>query len=198
MRRADDRNRGAVVVEAALVMPILALILFGLAELGLAWRSSSNVATTARAAALSLSRDADARMADYNALSQVHAQLASGDEILSVIIYRTDGTTGDVPGACSTIAAGLASGTGGVPGLCNVYSGSYLASMTTADHDHPTCAGDADAYLCPTSRRTSFAAGDRVGVEIRIRHDWITGFLPGDGRTIADRGVAALEPELTL
>lgn len=185
-------------MEAALVVPILALILFGLAEIGLAWRSASRVATTAHAASLSLSRAADARDADFEALQRVRAELSSGDEILSVVIYRTDGTTGRPPGACTTIAAALTSGTSGVPGLCNVYSGAYLASMSVADHDDPACAGDADGYLCPTARRRDFAPADRIGIQISVRHDWITDFLPGGGRTIVDRGVAALEPGVEL
>jgi hypothetical protein len=179
-------------------MPILALILFGLAEIGMAWRSASAVATTAHAASLSLSRDADTRGADFSALQRVRAELSSSAEILSVIIYRTDGTTGRPPGACTVIASGLTSGTSGVDGLCNVYSGSYVASMSIADHDDPTCAGDADRYLCPTARRRDFAPADRIGIEISVRHGWITGFLPGGGRTIADRGVAALEPGVEM
>lgn len=186
-------------VEAAVALPLLALVLFGLTELGLVWRASNNLATATHVASLDLARTLDHRLSDHLALERVLGGL--GDEEIAtstVIIYRTGDPDGRPPSACSTIADAITAGWGGVAGVCNVYSGDYLLGMSAADFATPGCVGEPDEAFCPTTRRATFAAGERVAIEIHRRHDWVTKMLPGDGADLSDRGVAVVVPELDL
>lgn len=188
-------TRGAVAVEAALVLPILALLLFGLVELGLAWRSSNRLATSTHVASLSLSRDVEDRHADYDALSLVASSVGGSlDNVTAVVIYRTSDIDGQVPGPCAAIADTIVTDSSGVPGVCNVYAGAFLATLTPTAFTATNCIDEPDAAFCPTTRRSMFGPGDRIGVEVRLRHDWVTSYFPAGAGDMADRGVAAIEP----
>ncbi len=190
-------ERGALSIEAALAIPLLVFILFGFVEFGLAWRSSNQAAATVRAAVLEASRDPEQRTVDLHVIERIRAGLPGGalDEVEWVIVYRTDDPQGDPTAACSAAAAAVGGGTGGVVGSCNVYGGTALATLGAADFTGADCVGSPDEPFCPIGRRSVFGPGDRLGVALRFRHDWITGLLPGGGRTISDHSVTVLEPD---
>lgn len=198
MRRHRPRSRGAALVEAAILMPMLVLLFGGIVEYGMAWRASARLATVTRAGALEASRDPDRRLADLEVMQRMRSGLGGSafDSIEHLVVYRVAGTDAGVPPSCLAVAATLQAGAGGVQDLCNVYSGSFVAGATSESFASSTCGGDPDRWLCPSSRRSVFGPADRLGVAVIVRHRWVTGLLPGGGITLDDRGVAMLAPPL--
>ena len=113
------------------------------------------------------------------------------------MVYRVaPADSGAPPSACTVKADALMSGTDGVDGVCTVFHGSFVASASPADFVDPTCTLEPDVYLCPAIRENIFDADDRIGVAVKIHHDWLTGLPPGGGIDLVDNYVAYRMPGL--
>jgi hypothetical protein len=178
-------------VEAALILPILVLLFAGMVEYGMAWRTSNSVADRVGSASLALSRDYGNRTADLRVLEQIRASDTDLADVRWVIVYRTSEADGEPPAACRWVAAwSTYIGPWGIDGLCNAYPGASVATLDADDFTAPDCTGDPDVAFCPSGRDDDLAAGDRLGVAVRVRHSWLTGMIPGSGPTISDHAVA--------
>jgi hypothetical protein len=185
-------ERGAGMVEMAMVFPLLVLLVLGVFEFGMAWKSSLSVSNALRSGTRTIANAADNRDADYNGLVGLNAAMANvvGSEIEKVVVFDAS-TSGTVPTACT---AETAVGTGGIDGVCNVYTGAQLAALDPADFDGE-CSLAPDQRWCPLDREASQAEGlDYVGVYVEVRHDFQTGLF-GDGLTIKDTTIMRIEPQ---
>lgn len=193
-RRRGRGDRGASLLELALVLPMLALLAFGAIEFGLAWRDSMTVSNSLRSGARVGSNAGDDRLADFNILKQVEAAIADIDNtrIERVVIYKSTTLDGEAPQACTD-------GTSQA-GLCNVYTPAQMSALTASDFDSPTCSGDPDSNWCPMDREDRQVVGaDYLGVWVQVHRDWITGlFPPSAGLTMTDKAVMRLEPRVDL
>ena len=193
--RNEDGDRGVILVELAIMIPVLALLAVGVFEFGMGWRDNLSVANTARAGARIASSSADHRMADYDALQAIKAAIADIDstKIDYVVIYEASTSDGAPSAAC---AAGTSSSTPG--SRCNAYTAAQIDSLVPADFTGTTACdpGSPDVTYCPvTDRETNFEIGpDYLGVYLKVRHDFVTGVFPGS-ITITDNAVMRLEPE---
>lgn len=193
-RLRDRRDRGTILLEFGLVLPLVSLLAFGAIEFGLAWRDSMTVANSLRSGVRVGSNAGDDRLADYNILKQVEAAIAGIDNtrIERVVIYRSTTHGGEAPQACID----------GTPqsGICNVYTPTQMAALSESDFDSPTCAGDADAHWCPVMREDRQVVGaDYLGVWIQVHREWVTGlFPPSAGLTMTDNAVMRLEPRVDV
>jgi hypothetical protein len=121
------RDRGASLVEATLVLPILIFLLFAIIEVGGSLRSYSGVASAVRLAGRSASLAGADPLADSMILAQLARQASTIDagEIELVVIWHAAGPGDPVPPAClpaSTTTPNTASvGDDGGVGACNVY-----------------------------------------------------------------------------
>lgn len=190
-RRADER--GAVLVEFALLLPLLALMAFGIMEFGLARQDKLMVQTAARAGVRVGSAASSTSSADKELLLGVGSALndIGLDNVDWVLVYKSTTVDGTVPAVCTT-------GTPhSVSGSCNAYSGAQLGQMVagTAPATWFGCGGASlDASWCPTARESIQANGtDYLGVWISARHPMVTGFF-GSVLTLTDRAVMRLEP----
>ncbi|MDH3704888.1 MAG: pilus assembly protein [Acidimicrobiia bacterium] len=182
-------------VEFAIVTPLVALFVFGLIELGMAWRDTLTVNTAARSGARIASNLGNERLSDWETISAVQAALADidGTDIQAVIIYDAAATDGQIPTEC------LTSGGNSVAGKCNYYSPAQLQTLVEADF---TTAGSScdtsspDHYWCPLDRSTTQGTLDHVGVYIRVEYDSQTDILPWQSLTIDDSAVMRIEPRL--
>jgi hypothetical protein len=160
-----DRERGAVLVELAVVVPLLLLLVVGTIELGSAWSQRLKVETAARAGARVGSSLGTDRLADYNLLQSVRAAVTSlgTDRIRHVVVYKSTTSDGAVPPTCRT------SPPTSQTGLCNVYTGADLTGLTpSAFTGTTTCGATApDRFWCPTARQKVQHLGtDFLGVWI--------------------------------
>ena len=182
-------ERGAVLIEFTIIAPLLLLLVCGLADYGFAWRDGSNVLAAARAGARVGASSGKARSADFDILQSVKSASANVADVRYVVVYRSTAVDGAVPAQCLTFVSQA--------GLCNVYTGTQLQTLTAANFPsaNTTCAGNADAAWCPTTRSDDQVAGlDKVGVLIQAHRDWMTGVLPGTGITMNERAVMQIEP----
>ena len=189
--RTRRRQRGAVLVETAMVVPILIFLCFGIFEVGVAWRSSNELTRSVGSAIVDSGRQTDGRYSDLFAMERITASLAGTETLDWVIVYKTDDTRPEPSVDCLNDAAAIA-GTNQVrsrPDECVVFGGVFAENATTADFPSPTCTGDIDDDFCPADRDSVLTAGtDRLGLAVQVQHDWLTGFLPG-GVTLADHAV---------
>jgi Flp pilus assembly protein TadG len=191
-RRRDER--GAGMVEMALVFPILALLVLGIFEFGLAWRSSLSVSNALRSGVRTVANGGDDRLADYNGLLAIRTALDNidGAEITEIVIFDASDEDADIPPACLS---------GSVTNVCNHYSASEIAALASGQFstNGATCHSTAlDSAWCPLDDREtsqSAAAGlDYVGIYIEVEQDFQTGLF-GDGITIKDDATMRIEPQ---
>lgn len=72
MRRRMKSDHGAAIVEFALVVPILIMLVFGIAEFGRAWFTQSNLAAAAREGARAAALGGDGEAAAEKVLAATH------------------------------------------------------------------------------------------------------------------------------
>ncbi|MCC5951969.1 MAG: pilus assembly protein [Acidimicrobiia bacterium] len=198
--RCDDR--GAVLIEAALVLPVLALLMLGIIEFGMAFRQVNVIDRGSSSAARVGATLGNAPLTDYEILRSVNSTLNTTQrvEIERVIVYRSTTADGAVPPACLAInPSGF--GAFGVAGTCNVYSAEQVANESLVGFPrgaaaNPSCAGGSwDANWCPIGRSKDRPNPDVVGVFIEGRYDALTSLIPGTGELmLSQRGVYMLEP----
>lgn len=189
-----DSERGAVVVEFALLLPVVALMAYGIVEFGLAWQDRLTVQTGVRSGARVAAAAANDAAADQTTLLSLGAAASDlgRDRIEWVLIYKSATGDGAVPATCLTPVPHSVSGT------CNAYSGSQVRGVVdgTAPAAWFGCGvGSLDVSWCPASRQAIQALGaDYLGVWMRATHPMITGLF-GSSLTVQDRAVMRLEPK---
>ena len=205
-RRADG-ERGSVIVEAALVFPLMIFILFGIIEFGFIFKDTLtlNAMTSAGARTGAVAGNAVNPSTDYQVLSAVRAAATSlNSQIEGVVIFKASGNSDALPLGCGPVGGALP--TVGVPGVCNVYSatefGDIQSTWAEQEAQYPNSfgctAGSWDAQWCPSSRVVSEtgnagAGPDYVGVYIMARHQTLTGFFPS--MTLTDTVIQRIEPQ---
>jgi TadE-like protein len=133
-RRARGRgDRGGVLVEAAIVLPVLFMIVFGILEIGSALKSYSGAANAVRAGGRMASVAGNNADADRMIMERIAGEATgiSDGEIEYVVIWHASATGEQPPLACRPAAQGSPNTSSvGVPdggptvdaiGACNIY-----------------------------------------------------------------------------
>jgi hypothetical protein len=179
-RHADDR--GAALVEGAIITPLLLLLVFGVIEFGFLFKDSLTIANAARSGARVGSSSANDPLADYNVLKAIEpAQNLA--HINAIVVFKAAGPNGTLPPGCDL---------GGQGGICNYYPASDL-SVDQATFLSP---GFTDSLSWPSSARQcslSVPGGpDYIGVWISATHSSTVGLFPS--KTLHDTTVMREEP----
>ena len=175
-------QRGATLVEAAMVFPLLILIIVGILEIGLAFKDYLTISYISREAARVGALAGNDTNADCSILRGIGTVATEGDlnRITSIQIFKAD--TNGAQGVTN-----VATYDGGDPSLCTVPaqpSDSWTISPIG---------------WAPTSRQTAVGSTDLdiIGVRIIMTHDWITNFPPFRGSiTIDESTITRLEPKV--
>lgn len=191
---------GAVLVEAALVTPVLVLLVMGVLEFGYAWRNENVVAGSVRGSARVATQSLSNAQADRYAIESYLGSIAQGRNLTTnkIIIYKVDESTnpnGTVPSACLS-ASTSGSPPYGVSGVCNVYIPSQWTSANLVSSNFGCGSGKYDNNFCPTTSRTAAlpATPTTVGVYADVTYSMLTKILPGRTINLSDRSVARVEP----
>jgi hypothetical protein len=133
-RRATARGqRGSVLVEAGLVLPLLTFLLLGVLEVGGLIKSYSSAANSVRAGGRMASVAGNESSADQMILARMSRESVglSGGELDFVIIWHATGPGDTVPSGClgiansstsaNTTSLGVSDGGNDAMGACNVY-----------------------------------------------------------------------------
>ncbi len=196
VRRAH-RDRGATLVEFALVLSVLLLLGLGTVEMGMGWvahdRVQTAIAQAARVGAVSGSRpEADRDLLLALQVAMPAQELANLDR---VVVFRPSSAAGAVPPGCIK-SPGDPSQIG--TASCNTYSGATVRAATAGSMDGfgggPSAA---DRHWAPAIRKDTLAGPpDYLGVWVRTTHDSVTGSSLGDV-TLTKVVIFRIQPDIT-
>ncbi len=197
LKRRWSNERGAVLVEAALAVPILLFVILGAVEAGMAWEAKSATTSGVRTGLLRAASIGDQPETDLRILQSIVGEIGA-DNVANlewvVIFDATDPDHATTIEDCRLAVAG-----GGIFGKGNTYgAGSQFANVvagtiTQANFDDGGNVAGA-GYTCDTTKLDSnwcapsrLVNGDiQIGLALKYQHDWFTGILPGDGVDFED------------
>lgn len=180
--KSEAGERGAALLEFALILPILLMLLAFMFDIGVGFGAGRSSAEAARSAARTASQDPTARDADFRALSVIQLAFAEPNDTVDwVAIYRT------TPAQGSTVPAACTPGGSGASGVCNVYTGADIDALAKSQFAAPDCAGSLDALWCPTERDDN--DGEYLGVAIWSSHRRWIGLIDRDPLALQDQSV---------
>jgi len=171
------RERGAAIVEFALVAPFLALIELGFMEYGTIYKADDQAQQALMSAGRVAGQGSNGPLADFQALRALDSSLSGLKRatIKKVIIYKAP-SDGKPPANClAETPTGTAAG---VPSVCNVYSPSQVASTDFGKFSYTgsTCNSLAwDSNWCPFQRNPQ---SEQVGVYVELTYQPFTGVVP--------------------
>lgn len=180
-------------LEFALVVPFLALMAFGTAEMGLAWTAHNKVEGATSTAARVGASSGGVLEADVNILVALRTALPAESlaNLDRVVIFNATDADGDFDPSCIKPVA--STNQAGVNGVCNTYSGATVRGFNQAGADP---LGAADNFWLGTNRRDSLAdPPDAIGVWVRTTHDSKTGTF-FDDFTITRQSIYRLQPDI--
>jgi hypothetical protein len=192
------RERGNTLVEAAIITPIFFMLLFGIIEVGGAYKDKLAISNAVTAGARTGSAAADDALADYNILQAVEKALSAAprSEIEYIVVFNAGGPDGVPSAGCKAGSPTAGSGLPNQTGACNVYT----TAAFDEDQSHFGCktAYDLDKYYCPSSRKVALTAAnggppDVLGVWIKMQHAYYTRFI-ASSVTLTDQSVITVEP----
>ena len=189
MQPHSNRERGATLLEFALVAPVLLLLIFGAFEYGMFFKDYLTVSNTTRTGARVGSAAGSSADADYQIIQAVKAAATAlpggANAIQQISIYKASSTGGGPTSTCQT--------TSSAADKCNTYTASAFAQPATS---FGCGAGSIDSAWCPTTRVDSQALGpDYLGVWVKTTHTFMTKLF-GPSRTITDHVVMRIEPKI--
>lgn len=164
-------DRGATLVEAAIVLPIFFLLVFGLLEFGFGFKDWLTINHAAREGARVSVAAADDVRADQLALEALEDGLIGGmkDSVNFVRIGNEDGS------------------------LFNTYTPASTACGWTPC-PNPDDPGFVGFDWPPSARDVEMPTVDRVVVTVNFTHDYLTGFI-GDSVTWDASKIMRIEPQ---
>jgi hypothetical protein len=185
-------ERGAALLEAAIVTPLFLALLFGVVEGGFALHERLSVSNMALTGARSASGNGGDVLADFHLLQAVEkgAGGIAHDRIRTVVVYRAAGPSDNVPEGCKVAS---------VPGVCNRYTGTDLVKNSTdfGCTGPPGPVTKVDSSWCPSARKIALTGSngppDHVGVYVEAVHQSLTGIL-GSSLTLRGDTVMRIEP----
>jgi Flp pilus assembly protein TadG len=193
--RSVRSKRGAVLIEAAMCVQLLAILAFCIVDTGFAYRDKLTGNSSVRGTVRTLANAANSMSADYQALLVLRGSLGSIDvtRVNRVVFYASDASGNPVNAACLTPAAVASRG---YVNQCNVYSASDI--FTAGAGNFTDCVTGWHKNFCPTSRVRpgSGVTATDIGVWLSFTYTSKTKLFPFVTLTVTDQAVMRLEPQV--
>ncbi len=171
-----------MVVEAAIVIPLMVSLCAGVLQFGLRLQQGLLVSNAARQGARIAAQQGDNALADQRIIEAVRGASGSlSGKILTIVIYK-----GDAAGAMTLTCRAMTgqSGSNGEDASCNIYRAENGFAMP-------------DTPWIPQTRPTDLEADrDDIGVWVQVAFDSPVGDLFDLGSTISDYAVFQIEPRV--
>jgi Flp pilus assembly protein TadG len=200
-------DRGTILVESALIFPIMVYLFFAILEYSLVFRSYLTLGNGLRAAGRTAAIAGDDADADWKILQATKNEMAAVQRstVARVVIYDAtpvspSTTPVAVPAICKTGPRG-----GNTTAKCNVYvpTSDWATSALVTDYGCNLVLPNTDdlaAGFCPgpsgawTGRNVKTSGPPSVvGIYIEIQHPFLTRIF-GTTKTLSDTQFAAIEP----
>lgn len=175
-----NQQRGAVMVEMAIVVPIFVLLAFGMLEFGLAFKDKLSMGHAVNQATRNATVLGTEPVADIEILQAFEAGLAGASSLNAVVhvdIFKAD-ANGDPVAWDRYVPDGTTCGWTPCPDPDGAFAGYGVPS------GYPPC-----------SRDNALDGGvDTIGVQVRYNHDWVTGVLGFSAQTWYETARGRIEP----
>lgn len=189
-RRRPHGDRGAVAVEAALVTPLILLIVFGIIEFTLLLKDNVAVSSAVRAGARTASAEPRSTSFLTDTAAQMDRAVASlndaGLKAGELWVYQANAN--GYPSGNSITAGSCAAASHCVRFTYDPGSQSFVASNAQLLKWPPT-----SINACPKDPALNPSGPDSVGVYLSYDHSFITGMF-GSQLTLSDHSVLNFEP----
>jgi Flp pilus assembly protein TadG len=185
-RRRRRQQRGAVLIEAAIVMPLLITLVMGIIEFGMVFSDMQTVGSATRAGVRSGVAYSRQDAFDEQAVDAVASALTARTtgEPLELWIYQVEREADNAVGFDAGAPVGHPT-FDDCTTRCLKYTWDTVNDLWVLDTSTSWDAGDQNACSLPL---------DQMGVRIKVRHDMVTGLF-GDSITLTDKTVMRLEPQ---
>lgn len=201
LRHRIKHERGAVLVEAAICIPLLLVVILGSVEAGTAWEAKSSTVSGVRTGVLRASTIGDRPETDMRIIQSVIGEIGAENTpgLEWIMVFEAEG---DPDAKYNTCLGGNDTNPAGGTG-CVVYDNAFIDAVAnttdpvgfqTTNFDtgiggtQDPITGANIAYTCDTTKvDAAWCAGLRtvggdtqIGVAIRYNHEWTTGIFPFD------------------
>lgn len=173
-------------VEAAIVLPVLLLVLFGILEFGLMFRTALTISDATRSGARVAAAQPRLDGFHTSAAAAVSGALSAAgvpdDQVGMLVVYRADPTTGGLRSGGTTDAQ--------IEG-CTTDCWKFRWNTATSRYEVLGATPSWPAsrqYACGIESQT-----DYLGVYVKATHEFLSGFFR-DEQTLTERTVMRLEP----
>jgi hypothetical protein len=208
MRFLHDEERlhgdeGAVLVEFALLLPLLMFMFLGVLDFGMAFKDRNVLEGAIQQSLRTNTNRGTNRWAEGDALLAFQAAMSKNKrlQITNVIIWKS--AAGNTTPTCSPVVpVPGALGPYGTAGTCNAYSRTQMATLTAANEasyfdaaNAASCSGSSwDVNWCPTSRSDTQISASYIGMQVTVDYRAFTSIFGSGTRSIVDRAVMRVEP----
>lgn len=171
-------ERGAALIETAILLPLVLMIIFGIIEFSSAYHDASITSDASRAGGRISSAQARNPAYATNAAESVAAALKTlpAEEPLELWVYKANSQ--GYPGTGSTFST------------CTTSCIKYTWVPSEQNWDYDTVSGSGwDATLHQVCQEPF----DQIGIYVKIRHDFVTQLFGAD-ITLTDHSVFRFEP----
>lgn len=186
-RRPDGRRqRGAALLEMALLAPFLLLLLFGVAEFSFQFVTANRLGNAAATAGRVGSSSGSTADADRNIMLTLQASLPERlrQDVVQVVVFRSN-ATGSMATSCANPATPQGGGQSGGALACNVYGGALLrltpAALAATNFDALDNNWEPETRA---DRLVTTSGPDYIGVRVVIDSDTLTDTFWSDVRII--------------
>lgn len=166
----EGNERGAALVELALVLGFLLLLMTGIYEIGTAWNTSQGVTQASRDGARTGSQLGSRAESDFEILKAIEATL--GDDmglVRRVVIYDAD-VVGDMPTECENASPGYSGGAN-----CNVYGPDHFAALAIPAGpgwgSDTTCGANDSNWCAAVERNDGPIVADLTNLGVQVELD---------------------------
>ena len=181
-RRGGESERGAVLVETAILIPVILMITFGLIEFSSVYQSSAVAAGAVRAAARTASAEAlqTSYATDAAAAAATALHTVGSNEPVEMWVYQAN--SNGYPGSGTDFSS------------CAANCIKYLWSQSTKSFD--TSSPQGGGWPASVQHACNASNWDSVGVYVKLNHTFLTKLF-GTSIALTDHAVFRLEPAPT-
>ena len=185
-----------MLLEAAACVQLLAILAFGIVDVGFAYRDKLTLNSAVRGTARVVANAGPVIDADYQGLITLRGALGTipQSQVDRVVIFKADVNGNPTNANCLLPAAQALHG---YVNDCNVYSATEIFNATASNFTD--CVTGLQSKFCPTNRVRPMSGATpptEVGVWLSLRYTSRTKLFPFAQLTITDKAVMRLEPEV--